>query len=245
MADFPQWVTKLFYRMGVADPDRFRPALDQFLAVLKNGGVFSGDNLIAFGRNLSFASDSRFAEAFMATTPNAQERSLVWRCHILHWAAMRGLELEGDFVEAACYRGFTARVIVNATDFGRLLRTYWLYDRFEAQHLPGNPVGLFEEVKARFEDTPNVRVLKGKIPEVLSEAAPERISFLHIDMNNVAAEIGALDALYDRVAPGAVIVFDDYGWQDYSDQKAALDAWFRARGKMVVELPTGQGLVIK
>ena len=40
---------------------------------------------------------------------------------------------------------------------------------------------------------------------MLTDNAPSRIAFLHIDMNNVKAEIGALDALFDRVEPGAPI----------------------------------------
>src|SRR5690349_23225064 len=38
----------------------------------------------------------------------------------------------------------------------------------------------------------NVVVTQGKVPEVLAEAAPDRIAFLHIDMNDAEAELGAL-----------------------------------------------------
>lgn len=245
MADFPQWLTRSFYPSGLVSADRFKAAYEALISVFAPSGAFGGDNLIAFGRNLSFATDKRFFGAFMAAGPDEREQALAWRCHVLHWAALRGLELEGDFVEAACYRGFSARVIVNATDFGRLPRTYWLYDLFSVEYLPGHHQGLHEQVCARFADTPNVKIVKGSVPAVLAEQSPQQISFLHLDMNNAAAEIGALDALYDRVAPGAFIVLDDYGWAPYAAQKAAHDAWFSARGKMVVELPTGQGLVIK
>ena len=68
---------------------------------------------------------------------------------------------------------------------------------------------------------------------------------MHIDMNNAAAEIGALDFLWDRMVPGAMLVFDDYGWEAYRTQKLAEDAWLGARGFQVIELPTGQGIVIK
>lgn len=54
-----------------------------------------------------------------------------------------------------------------------------------------------------------------------------------------------MELLYDRITPGAIIVLDDYGWLGYRDQKLALDPFFEARGHKVLELPTGQGLVIK
>jgi len=51
--------------------------------------------------------------------------------------------------------------------------------------------------------------------------------------------------LFDRVVPGGAIVFDDYGWNGYRPQKDAEDAFLAARGYSVLELPTGQGLLIK
>lgn len=41
------------------------------------------------------------------------------------------------------------------------------------------------------------------------------------------------------------IVLDDYGWSVYREQKLLEDAWFAERGYQGLELPTGQGLVIK
>jgi len=68
---------------------------------------------------------------------------------------------------------------------------------------------------------------------------------MHIDMNNPTAEIGALDALYERVSSGGVILFDDYCWATARAQMLAESAWFAARGLRVLPLPTGQGLFIK
>ena len=42
-----------------------------------------------------------------------------------------------------------------------------------------------------------------------------------------------------------MIVLDDYGWSLYRAQKQAEDAFFAERGYLVLELPTGQGLVVK
>ena len=42
-----------------------------------------------------------------------------------------------------------------------------------------------------------------------------------------------------------MIVFDDYGWTGYRAQKVAADAFMQERGLAVLELPTGQGLVVK
>ena len=111
--------------------------------------------------------------------------------------------------------------------------------------MPEHGAGLYEQVKKRFADLPNVTVTKGSVPEVLHTVALEKISFLHLDINSAAAEIGALELLFDRVVPGGVVVLDDYGWIAYREQKAAEDPFFLDRGYRVMELPTGQGLLIK
>jgi hypothetical protein len=104
---------------------------------------------------------------------------------------------------------------------------------------------LYADVKARFADTPNVTITQGKVPDVLAEVAPEKIAFMHLDLNNADAEIGALEVLFERMVPGAILVLDDYGWMGYRNQKLAEDPWFAKRGYRILEMPTGQGLVIK
>jgi hypothetical protein len=63
-------------------------------------------------------------------------------------------------------------------------------------------------------------------------------------MNAPIAQRGALEVLFDRLSPGAVVIFDDYGWFLYHREKEVADAFFEERGHSVLELPTGQGLVI-
>jgi O-methyltransferase len=97
----------------------------------------------------------------------------------------------------------------------------------------------------RFAPFANVTVVKGFLPDVLASAMPQRIRFLHVDLNSPRAEIAVLERLFDRVLSGGVIVFDDYGWKMFHKQKEAEDAFMRRRGHEILELPTGQGLVIK
>ena len=54
-----------------------------------------------------------------------------------------------------------------------------------------------------------------------------------------------LEVLFERISPGGMVVFDDYGWAGYRDQKLAVDEFMRDRGHAVLELPTGQGLILR
>ncbi|MEE8332381.1 MAG: TylF/MycF/NovP-related O-methyltransferase [Alphaproteobacteria bacterium] len=240
----------IFY--GVKDYDEFRRLVQGVISQFKiQKGIFTGDNLLAFNRNLSFLEDAPLMKAYNKHAKQAEEQAALWRIAVNGHFAKRALTLPGDIVECACYRGTTARILCDYLDFGRSDKEMWLYDLFEhegdmAHHsLPDHGTGLYEFVRERFSDLDNVRVIKGEVPGILAEHAPETVAHLHLDLNDVAAELGALEFFYDRVVPGGSIVLDDYGWLHYRNQKLAEDKWLAGRGVSVLELPTGQGLLIK
>lgn len=244
-------VAEAFYNLK--DKNSFYVGFRQVLnAVGTPNGTYFSDQLFTFHRNLSFLEDQVFVDAFNRNMKTPQERGVIWRNAVVLWGFRNGLRLEGDFVECACYRGSTARVMCEATDFGSLTdRRYYLYDLFEhdssMKHhaMPAHSKSLYESVRARFADMPNVIVTQGKVPKVLDKVAPEKIAFMHLDLNNAGAELGALKILFERMVPGAIMVLDDYGWLAYREQKLAEDPWLLERGYRVLELPTGQGLVIR
>jgi O-methyltransferase len=238
---------------GVGDRDRFFQGLGMMLGAINSRvGSFSGDNLVTISRNLSFLTDEKFMTAFNRHALTDVERGIIWRIATVAWGAFNAMRLDGDLVEIACYKGITARIVADYIDLQtKPDRKYYLYDLFDhdpsmPHHtMPEHSASLFEQVQARFADLPNVVVTQGRVPDVLAVAAPDKIAFMHLDLNNAEAEIGALEVLFDRMVPGAILVLDDYGWLGYRKQKLAEDPWLLARGYKVMELPTGQGLLVK
>lgn len=237
---------------GPRDHKEFIAGLQKCCDTLDPIGIFLGDNLFTFRRNLGFLDDEKFMAAVEANVADDKERAIIWRTYVLLWAARNGLRRQGHFVECGTFKGTTAKILCDALDFATLDREFHLYDVFDppeelsdirvAEHGPG----LYELARSRFTAYPNVHVHKGLVPDVFAEqGAPERIAFLHIDMNNAPSEIAALEALFDRVVDGGFIVFDDYGWLGNRPQKLAEDEFLAARGLSVLELPTGQGLCLK
>lgn len=242
-------LSRVFF--GLNQPEAFVGAMQQAIDAIPPQGIYTGDNLFTYGRNLGFLDDQKFMGAVEKHCQTEIERAITWRQYVVKWGATRGMKLDGDFVECACYKGTTARIVCDCLDFAQSDKKYYLYDLFEhdasmPHHaMPEHDPTLFGWVKRRFADVPNAIVTQGWVPQVLDEAAPEKIAFMHLDLNNAEAEIGALEKLFDRMVPGALLVLDDYGWLGYRAQKLAEDPWFAARGYEVLELPTGQGLVIK
>jgi len=212
-------------------------------------GAFFSDNLFTFGRSLGFLSDDRFVDSVEKTLEDQTERSIVWRTHILTWAAYTCLKLPGDFVECGCYCGKTAQTIAEYIRLNETDKSFYIYDVFmdppDTHSMPEHSETLYDQVKKRLKPYTNLVVTKGSVPEVLNKVSPESIAFMHIDMNSAAAELGALEVLFDRVVKGGMIIFDDYGWSGYPEQKKAEDQFMTERGYKIVELPTGQGMMVK
>lgn len=233
--------------------------------------VFWGDRMATFDKHAGFLSDPAFLKAYEAIRPSHlydqydSPYTVAWRLHTLVWAAKNALALDGDFVECGVFKGDFAWVVMQLTQFTEQKRNFYLYDTFagfsekysSAADYPDNPgffkvaqeaytqAGLADEVRARFAPMHNVKVVEGVLPDSLAQDMPEKIAFLHIDINSAKAEIGVLEQLFDRVVPGGMIVFDDYGWYIFRQQKEAEDAFMATRGYHILELPTGQGLVVK
>lgn len=243
-------VQQAFY--GLKNPQQTWEAMvDIAESMATPAGFFAADNLVAFGRNLSFLDDPPFMRAFLAWAKTSAERGSIWRYHTLAWGARQALRVEGDFVECGCYKGVSARIVADIIDFAKLDRRYFLYDLFEHDDsMPHHTMvehgaDLVDQVRERFADVPNTVITKGWVPQSLAEASPEKIAFMHLDLNNADAEIGALEVLFDRISPGGVLILDDFGWWSYRPQQIAEVKWLGDRGYHILELPTGQGMVVK
>ena len=93
--------------------------------------------------------------------------------------------------------------------------------------------------------TPTAALVRGKVPDTLGTVVIPRVCYLSIDMNVVEPEIAAIEYFWDKLSPGAPVIMDDYGWSSYRLQKEALDRFAARNGVTILNLPTGQGLLLK
>jgi O-methyltransferase len=120
-------------------------------------------------------------------------------------------------------------------------RTMWLYDTFEGMSEPDerdvavtgarmvdewaghrgrsdDPVfafGALDEVRRNMLATGHrperVRFVRGKVEDTIPGEAPDRIALLRLDTDWYASTRHELEHLYPRLAPGGVLIVDDYG----------------------------------
>ena len=267
-------IDKLLQDIDALDEAAFASFTDRMIAgplARRHHAVFWGDRMLTLDKTAGFREDAAAADAFAAIRGSIRYdqydgvETISWRLHTLLWAARRALRLDGDLVECGVFKGDMSWVLARALNFAAIPKTFYLYDTFagfpptqltaadspEDRHVRESADRIYKAdsnhaaVIERFMAFPNVRIVQGVVPDSFKVAMPDRIAFLHLDMNSAVAEEAALHALFDRITPGGAVVLDDYGWRQFRRQKDAADAFFAPRGLDVLELPTGQGLVIK
>ena len=153
-------------------------------------------------------------------------------------------KIPGAVVETGCWKGGLGAYMAR---FGREV---WIFDSFEglpeltqedadlaaSKHLALNtktgyisvPEACVQEISAKLGVKP--RVVKGWFDATLpaSKAAIGPIAILRMDGDTYGSTMQTLDALYDSVSPGGMVVIDDYF--DFEGCRHAIYDFFAKRG---------------
>jgi hypothetical protein len=160
--------------------------------------------------------------------------------------------VEGAIVECGVWRGGSAMTAALALIENEDERDIFLFDTFAGMPEPGEAdreilsgrsaeatwqtsarcYASLEEVQRNLQGTgyPEGRLhfVRGMVEETIPEQAPERIAFLRLDTDWYESTLHELEHLYPRLAPGGVLLIDDYG--HWAGSKKAVDEYFEANG---------------
>lgn len=201
-----------------------------------------------------FLRDPAFVSAYQkgVETGSWHGQEVRWRTYNACWAAQHALSLGGDFVECGVNRGGISRAVMDFVNFGALNdRRFFLLDTYRGSDSAAavnrnDYQECYDDVVKTFSVFPNVKIIRGVVPETLSQVDSQQISYLSIDMNNAAPEIAALRFFWSKLVKGAIVLLDDYSYSEsYRPQKEAFDALGRKLGFSVLTMPTGQGMIVK
>lgn len=154
------------------------------------------------------------------------------------------LHLPGDVIECGVYRGRSVTRIGRTLAEQAAEKKFYACDSFEG--FPGEmvgrvDVGLFRflsRIRKKFRmcsDTPdrlerffktyNIlgETVKGFFHETLPRFQESQFCFIHLDCDIYQSYQQCLDLLYDRLAPGGVVVFDDYDSSKWPGATKAVD----------------------
>jgi len=168
-----------------------------------------------------------------------------------------------NFVECGVSDGFSAffalREIVNSKKVGNNYKMH-LYDawsqmnneqlleremEFGADKYSKLDINITKKHLSEFKD--NTVFHLGYIPSSLDAKpeSPDSIVYMHIDLNSAKATEYTLNYFFPRLVSGGVILFDDYGWMDFSDTKKVVDKFFHDKSGLLFKSPTGQAFFVR
>lgn len=240
--------------------DAAAPPMSIYTPVFDYDGLRTDPAVI---HNHDFMRAPRYEEAYrQGLAALGHDHPMFWRLHVALWCADHARSLPGDFVECGVWRGFLSTAIMHYLDWQAMDKRFWLFDTYEGlderyltdaerantqklEHFKPYYQGTWDFVQGHFARYPRVNLVRGTVPETLPSADIGAVSFLSIDMNCALPEIAAAEWFWDRLAPGAPVLLDDYGFVSYEEQKHAFDDFAARRGVPILALPTGQGLMLK
>ena len=162
--------------------------------------------------------------------------------------------LEGDIAEAGVYKGASAYLMCKE-NLGQDESKIYLFDSFQGLPKPKSADGNYwkegvfstpvSELTTTLKEFNNYVVLSGWIPSRYNEIEDKKFKFVHIDVDLFDPTFDSISFFYDRVVPGGMILLDDYGFYSCPGAKKAVDKFMVDKVEKLINLTTGQGLIIK
>ena len=216
----------------------------------KGKTLFSSDNMILCNKNYSMLRKDEYREYMGSKDVGVIPKTIVWRTYVLDFLLGHALKVNGDVIELGVLEGDTADFLCkkykdefNGRQFYLLGLFEWAEGDLHTRHESLLDQNLYQRVYERFKGYEFVHVFKGDVADTLPTMKLNQIAFAHIDMNAATPELFSLEYLAPKMSEGGYMVFDDYGWWGYSEQKRLLDKALEALNLEILELPTGQGIV--
>lgn len=250
-------ILKLFFRLGKFIFDKI-PTLRP---ILTKGKILTAKDYWGMRTFYAPPNNSKIDELFNTalvevgkfneSNPHSYDQKTIdgslWRFWYVAFAARHALRTGNNtFVECGVGMGYTAFFAMSQPK-NFTMHLYDAWDSMKASALTKaeqNMSGFYKDLDlnttkqnlGKFNDM--IVYHKGYIPDTLDQTAPEKISYLHIDLNSSKATKQALEFFLPRLVRGGVIIFDEYGYPGYEETKQVIDDILPD----LLKLPTGQAM---
>jgi hypothetical protein len=177
------------------------------------------------------------------------------RLYMLRSLALHARHLGEAFAECGVYWGGTALLLAATTEStqNRLV----LFDSFVGLPEPDMTHDVFYE-RGNFGSASRraveeimrgyayrTEIHEGWIPQAFRNVPDRLYGFVHVDVDLFQTTLSCCEYFYDRLVPGGILLFDDYGFPTCRGERDAVDEFFAARLEVPIVLPTGQAFVVK
>jgi O-methyltransferase len=203
-------------------------------------------------------SDALFLETYAAV----KDHTLVdvYRCYELWSLVEQSKKLDGNIVEVGVWRGGTGALIARRAQLCEIECRVYLCDTFSGVVKAGSEDWLYKggehadtsrqivEALVRTLGLRNVQILEGIFPDESAHAIPrEQLKFrlCHVDVDVYESARDVVLWIWEKLAVGGIVVFDDYGFYGCSGVTKFVNEQARESGRLVLHNLNGHAIVIK
>ena len=176
------------------------------------------------------------------------------------WSLIRQVShLEGDCIEVGVWRGGSGCLMAHTLQSSGDDAQVYLCDTFEGMvktsdndpHYKGGELSDTSEDIVRKLATKmglkNVHILKGIFPEDTGDQVEGRkFKIVHVDVDVYDSARDVVNHVWDRLVPGGLIVFDDYGYAATEGVTKFVDEYVKDRKDcLFIYNSVGHGIIVK
>lgn len=198
---------------------------------------------------------------FLACYEVIRHNTLVdlYRCWELWSLVQQAAKLDGGIIEIGVWRGGTGALMAKSAQRAGISDSIYLCDTFagvvkagpsDTQYRGGEHADtsarIVEDLLQRL-GLSNVLILDGIFPDQTGHLiAPDvRFRLCHIDVDVYQSAKDVMAWVWDRVVPGGIVVYDDYGFQGCEGVTKYVNEQTGERDRLVLHNLNGHAIVIK
>ena len=200
-------------------------------------------------------------ENFLNTYNKIRPNTLVddYRCYELWKLIEQSKKLsEGSVIEIGVWQGGTGALIAEQMKRCGIQEKLFLCDTFsgcvkatskDSLYVGGEHSDTSEEIVQNLINSmnlDNVQILKGIFPDDTGDQVKEeKFRFCHVDVDIYQSAKDVVEWIWDKMVPGGIIVYDDYGFQECDGIAKYVDEQINLDDRIVIYNLNGHAIVIK
>jgi len=186
----------------------------------------------------------------------------IYRCYEL-WQLVKkvqSLNPQAAILEVGVWRGGTAGIMAQQLSDIKSNACLYLADTFSGVAKAGANDSFYtggehsdtsqqivEDVLKNKSRYPNYRILKGIFPEDTAHEikADEQFGLCHIDVDVYTSAKDILEWVWNKLIPGGVVVFDDYGFHSCTGVTKLVEEYRNHADRQIIHNLNGHAIMIK
>jgi hypothetical protein len=193
-----------------------------------------------------------YEEALEHFTPKCDLRDFMDICQLLD--SLGRNQVPGAIAEFGSFQGHSGYLMADFLHRCAASRRLLLFDTFD--RFPNEPLGIdhfwsgshpvdFQALRRKFERFPFVELFRGDFTTTFDQAGVDQLSLAYVDCDSFRATDFLLRRLFpDILAPGGILVIEDYGHPQLLGSRAAVHRYFDGRPGCVPFFSQFSGLYI-